>query len=108
MKKGYKKLAVILGLAIIAFGFYLIFVGNDHTGYNGGVVRASTSTEYGGDFYTDSSQYTGLAANAVCDLYDLTRTAFGAFFVFLGGMDICLICGFSKKKEPVDAPVDAE
>lgn len=108
MKKGWKILALVLGIAIFVCGMVLIFYGNDHTGYAGGVTRTSTSIEFGADFYTTSAQYTGLAANAVCDLYDLVKTVFGMFFMFIGATDVCLICGLSKKEEKTEPITKAE
>ena len=64
--------------------------GDSHTGYRGGLTYASTSIEFGADFYTSSAQYTGLAANAVVDLYKLVSIAIGLFFMFVGVIDICV------------------
>ena len=89
----------LLGIALIIVGVLFILVGGDHTGANGGVSRASTSIEFGGDFYTTSAQYTGLAANALVDLYDLIQNSFGIFFVFIGAVDCCLISFFKRKQQ---------
>ena len=53
------------------------------------------------DFYTTSAQYSGLAANAVVDLYELTAYAICAFSVFFGGVDICVaLLYLSSLKKP--------
>lgn len=107
----------IITIAILALGVALIIAGvifisqagTSHTGHGGGVSRASTSIQFGGDFYTTSAQYTGLAANTVTDLYELFSVATGIFFMFVGGMDICVtllltdIKELFKKKELVTA-----
>lgn len=80
-----------LGVAMALAGLVILFQsGTDHTGHTGGAVRASTSIEFGADFYTTSAQTTGLAANAVVDLYKLTSIIAGIFFTFVGSMDICV------------------
>lgn len=108
-----------LTIAILALGVFLIIAGmiligqagTDHTGHNGGVSRASTSIEFGGDFYTSSAQYTALAANSVTDLYELVSVATGIFFMFIGGTDVCVtllltdIKELFKKKELVTIEV---
>lgn len=91
---------LILGVLLIVTGLILIGqAGTDHTGYNGGVSRASTSIEFGADFYTRSAQYTALAANAVTDLYELVSVSTGIFFVFVGGLDICVTLLLANIKE---------
>lgn len=91
MKKVLTLIILVLGVAMILSGAYLIAqYDGDHTGARGGLSRASTSIEFGADFYTTSAQATGLAANAVTDLYDLVAIATGIFFIFVGSMDICV------------------
>lgn len=86
-----------LGALMVITGIvFLVKSGASHTGYAGGVSRASTSIKFGADFYTESAQYTGLAANAVCDLYKIVGQAIGIFFMFAGAMDVCLTLLFSK------------
>lgn len=102
MKK--KKILTIiiltLGAAMIIAGLFLIGqAGTSHTGYYGGVSRASTSIEFGADFYTTSAQYTGLAANAVTDLYELISVATGMFFMFVGGVEVCVTLLLTDVKE---------
>ncbi len=83
---------LFLGLVMVVIGFILICqMGASHTGHGGGLVRASTSIQFGGDFQTTSAQATGLAANAVIDLYKLLSFVSGMFFIFVGCVDICLI-----------------
>lgn len=88
-----KALAIVIlcfGIALILFGAWaFVQTESSHTGYGGGVSRASTSIQFGGDFYTTSAQYSGLAANAIVDLYELTACAISAFSVFVGEIDIC-------------------
>lgn len=99
-KKIMTTIILVLGVAMILAGLAILFQsGADHTGYNGGVVRASTSIEFGADFYTTSAQTTGLAANAVVDLYKLTSIIAGIFFIFVGGIDICVTLLLAEKKE---------
>ena len=43
-------------------GIILLFLCGDHSVGDYGIERASTSDKYGANFYTDSSQYTGMAA----------------------------------------------
>ena len=76
--------------------------------------RASTSIQFGADFYTTSAQATGLAANAVIDLYKLVSMASGIFFLFVGGVEICLTllfagkqCEKAEEKKEVEAPAAA-
>ena len=90
-KKILTIIILTLGILLIIAGLILIGqAGTSHTGYNGGVSRASTSIEFGGDFYTRSAQYTALAANAVTDLYALVSVSIGVFFLFVGGVEVCL------------------
>lgn len=90
-KKLFTIIILALGAVMILTGIILLFQCNaEHTGAHGGVTRASTSIEFGGDFYTHSAQYTGLAANAVVDLYKLTSIIGGIFFIFIGAVDICV------------------
>lgn len=96
--KYIKVCAFILGMILVITGIVFVIKSQDtHTGYNGGLTRASTSIKFGADFYTDSAQYTALAANAVCDLYTMITMGIGIFFVFVGGTDICII-GLKLKK----------
>jgi len=97
-QKFVKVIALVLGIALIAVGIYLLCMSDSHTGYAGGVSRASTSIEFGGDFYTTSAQYTGLAANAVVDLFDLVKYAFGSLLIFIGGIDWCVVLFYWNKK----------
>ncbi len=88
----------IVSLALLALGLLMVLVGvilicqmgASHTGGNGGLSRASTSIRFNADFYTTSAQATGLAANSVIDIYKLLSFVSGMFFIFVGGMDICL------------------
>lgn len=101
-KKILSVVILCLGIALILFGAWaFIQAENSHTGYSGGVSRASTSIQFGADFYTTSAQYSGLAANAVIDLYELTVYAISAFSVFFGGVDICAaLLYLSSLKKP--------
>ena len=101
-KKALSVVILCLGIARVLFGAWtLIQAENSHTGYGGGTSRASTSIQFGADFYTTSAQYSGLAANAVVDLYELTAYAICAFSVFFGGVDICVaLLYLSSLKKP--------
>lgn len=112
-RKVITVIALVLGVAIVLAGLMILTQAEaSHTGYSGGVSRASTSIAFGGDFYTTSAQYTGLAANAACDLYKLVSIATGIFFMFVGGTDICAtllfadIKGVFKKKHVETEPVE--
>lgn len=99
-KKNITIIILALGVALLFAGFLILCqAGTDHCGYNGGVSRASTSIEFGADFYSTSAQYTGLAANAVTDLYELVSVATGIFFMFVGGMDLCVTLLFTDIKK---------
>lgn len=108
-KKSDKALNLLrlLGIALIIVGVIFILSEGNHTGYNGGLSRASTSIEFGADFYTSSAQYTGLAANALVDLYNLVQNAIGIFFVFIGATDWCLISYFKRKQQESTAVENA-
>lgn len=98
MKK-YDILFIVLGIITIAFGVLLFLIGPDHNPSGTGLVKASTSIQFGADFYTTSAQYTALAANALVDLFDLVRYALSGFFVLGGSIIICLACkSISKLK----------
>lgn len=102
-KKALSVVILCLGIALVLFGAwtFLQAESNSHTGYGGGTSRASTSIQFGADFYTTSAQYSGLAANAVVDLYELTAYAICAFSVFFGGVDICAaLLYLSSLKKP--------
>lgn len=90
-KKLFNTIALCLGFALILVGIIFLFLSESHTGSNGsGLTRASTSIEFGADYYTTSAQYSGLAANALCDIFVLLKYAFSALFIFLGGLDVCI------------------
>ena len=101
----------IIQFALIFVGALMILAGiifwakadTSHTGRNGGVSRASTSIEFGADFYTTSAQYTALAANAVSDTYKMISTGMGIFFIFIGAVDILgvLLLMFEDEKKAV-------
>jgi hypothetical protein len=95
--------ALILGIMIMIVGVVMLAGDRSHTGYNGGLSRASTSMEFGADFYTEEYQATSLAANAITDLYDVIRDCFGWLFIFLGGIDICALAAKNDFGEVVDA-----
>lgn len=92
MKKRILTLIILgLGVAMMIAGLFILFQCNaSHTGGRGGLVRASTSTEFGADFYTYSVQATALAANAAVDLYKLLSIVSGIFFIFAGGVEVCV------------------
>lgn len=109
MKKSSKKSKILniailaIGLAFIVTGIVFIFISSSHTGYNGGTSYASTSIKFGADFYTTSAQYTGLAANALVDLFSLVKWAFALFFILVGMLiDLlqlkCMVSEKSKAK----------
>lgn len=108
VKKKSRALTVllILGILMMAAGaYFLTQIDKSHIGANGsGTSRASTSIEFGADFYTSSAQYTGLAANAVIDLYDLIATGMGVFFIFAGASQVCASL-VMKKRESESAQV---
>ncbi|MGM9601983.1 MAG: hypothetical protein ACI3W5_10465 [Faecousia sp.] len=91
-KKVITAIILVLEVALILMGLYIVIQsGADHTGVNGsGVTRASTSIKFGGDFYTTSAQYSGLAANTLIDLYKMVSLGMGFFFVFVGGISACV------------------
>lgn len=86
IEKFYRVACVIIGVIMIISGFSVLSMDDSHTGYGGGVSRASTSIEFGADFYTTSAQYTGLAANAMTDVFDMLQTGFGLMFIFTGAL----------------------
>lgn len=116
MKKKVLTIIILaLGITLVIAGVVLMCqAGTDHCGYGGGVSRASTSIKFGADFYTSSAQYTGLAANAVIDLYKLMSMAAGIFFVFTGAVEICVtllltdVKAVFKKEETVETEVISE
>ena len=90
-KKLFNTIALCLGFALILVGIIFLFLSESHTGSNGsGLTRASTSIEFGADYYTTSAQYSGLAANALCDIFAMLKYAFASLFIFLGGLDVCI------------------
>ena len=105
-KKVLTIVLLCLGAALALFGLIVLCqASGDHTGANGGVLRASTSIQFGADFYTTSAHYSG-----VVDLYALVSYAVGAFSLFFGGLDICIVLLradlqelFGKKEAPVEA-----
>ena len=93
---------VILGLsvALVICGIAILLKsGTSHEGHAGGMTRASTSIEFGADFYSTSAQATGLAANAVIDLYSIFCTVAGILFIFIGGMSTCVVLIKNNIKE---------
>lgn len=117
MKKSSKKSKILniailaIGLAFIVTGIVFIFISSSHTGYNGGTSYASTSIKFGADFYTTSAQYTGLAANALVDLFSLVKWAFALFFILVGMLiDLlqlkCMVSAENKTKQ--DSEIDTE
>lgn len=99
--KNPKTILKLLGVLMVIVGLIFWFSsGKDHCGANGsGTTRASTSIQFGADFYTHSAQYTALAANAAVDTYQLISTAVGLLFVFLGATEICVGFILDGKKE---------
>ena len=86
----YCKIGLAIGFAMIIAGFVFLFLSSSHIGANGiGLSRANTNIKFGADFYTTSAEYTGLAANAVVDLFAIVKSAIGFFFIFTGAID-CL------------------
>ena len=114
-KKVLTIIILALGVTLMIAGVVILAqAGTDHCGHNGGMLRASTSIEFGADFYTSSAQATGLAANAVTDLYKLLSIVSGIFFVFAGGIDLCVTLlltdmnGLFKKENPTTENTDTE
>lgn len=102
MKKKRILTLIILGLGVTMVLAGLVILcqcGVSHTGHSLGLSRASTTIEFGADFYTTSAQATGLAANAVIDLYKLTSVVTGIFLMFVGAMDICVTLLLTDIKE---------
>lgn len=97
-KKFLCSVILALGVCLIVSGIVLLFHNGNHCGYSYGLSRASTSIEFGADFYTTSAQYTGLAANATVDLYRLLSIVSGIFFIFVGGIDVCITMYFTDVK----------
>lgn len=114
MKKNNVVYYILCGLGVALFiaGIVFICITTNHLGTNhSGIVRASTSIEFGGDFYTQSAQATGLAANAVIDTYALLKTAIGVFFMFIGAVESCMVFALRKKEcflKPVAAVATEE
>lgn len=113
-KKFITIIILALGLVLMVVGILILCqAGTDHCGRSQGMSRASTSIKFAGDFYTTSAQATGLAANAVIDLYKLTSVVAGISFMFAGGLDLCitiLLTDFKNlfsKKENTAATVDS-
>lgn len=108
-KKIISLILLALGLIMVVAGIYILAqAGTTHTGTNGGICRASTSIQFGADFYTTSAQATALAANAAIDLYKLVSIVTGFFFIFIGGIDICLTILFADLKELSQKPVTTQ
>ena len=101
MKKKVLTIIILaLGIALMVAGVVLVSqAGADHCGPGLGLSRASTSIKFGADFYTTSAQATGLAANAAIDLYELMSIATGIFFLFVGGVEICVTLLLTDIKE---------
>ena len=92
MKNVARCIILLFGVMLFAVGIYILFVISDsHTGIMGGVSRANTDIAFGADFYTTSAQYTGLAANASSDVFDILQLGIGCFFAFLGGTTCCIV-----------------
>ena len=101
-----KILALLIGIAVLISGIVILGMSDSHTGNGEGVSRASTSIEFGADYYTTSAQYMGLAANAACDIFKLVKLGFGLMFLFAGlfmllhfGFDLFYIIQDEKEKE---------
>lgn len=77
-------IAVAVAIVMIITGIVFITSSDSHTGHNGGVSRASTSIEFGADYYTKSAQYAGLNANAAVDIFELLQNSIGLAFIFSG------------------------
>lgn len=113
-KKIITCILLLLGILMIILGLIAICqCDTSHGLINGSseysyTTRASTKVKFGADFYTTSAQYTGLAANAVCDLYTFVSCAFGIFFMFIGGLDLCLTLLFANVKEIIAKPITKE
>ena len=113
-KKVITCILLLLGILMIILGIIAICqCETSHGLINGSsehsyTTRASTKVRFGADFYTTSAQYTGLAANAVCDLYTFVSCAFGIFFIFIGGLDLCLTFLFFNIKEIIAKPAIKE
>lgn len=92
-KNNYKNILIVIGMLLILVGIiFLVQSKNGHFGKESyGRSYASTTIEFGADFYTTSAQYTGLAANTVVDLYKLVSYAISAFFIFSGIIEITLV-----------------
>lgn len=87
MKKEKVCLFIILliAIAMIITGVLILCLEENFTGPSGsGLVRASTEIEFGADFYTSSAKYTGLAANAVIELFRLVKLVAGMAFLLSG------------------------
>lgn len=88
-KNLFYVIALALSVVMVVVGIVFLCLGTSHTGAGGGLSRASTSVEFGADYYTYSVQYAGLAANALCDIFVMLKCAFGAFFILFGGLNTC-------------------
>ncbi|MBR1457377.1 MAG: hypothetical protein IJ594_09520 [Oscillospiraceae bacterium] len=111
-KKICCKIGLALGIALIIAGIVFLFLSGSHIGANGiGLSRANTNIKFGADFYTTSAEYTGLAANAIVDLYAIVKAAIGIFFIFAGGTDCAvwlLLMGGKDTAEEIPQELQAE
>lgn len=101
-KKCFTYIILGLGLLLTLVGIVILCqCGSDHLGSNNsGVIRASTSVEFGADFYTHSAQYTGLAANTLIDTYKLLSIAIGIFFIVVGLTEVSVTLLLTKEDLP--------
>lgn len=102
-EKTIRIITVVLGALMILSGIIIMTFSNSHTGSSGsGLSRASTSIQFGADYYTTSAQYMGLAANAACDTYSLIKICFSLSFIFAGAFVIL------KEISPLLSVINAE
>ena len=93
-----------LGIILVIVGIVFLFKSQDSHTYSrdSEFTRADTSIKFGADYYTTSAQNSALTANGVSDLYAMVTFGIGTFFIFIGGIDICLVIpNLEKSKSKV-------
>lgn len=99
-------IALGLGILMVIMGIVFLFWSEDHCSVTGGLSRASTSVQFGADFYTTSAQNSALAANTLTDLFKLVKFAVAVFCIFFGGLDVCYTAFKLFAAETKDKPGD--
>ncbi len=105
------KLAKIIAIIGIAAGILMIILGivvmNSYSG-----SWSSTTTSFGGDFYTYSYKATARAGNNIDEVGDMLQLALGFILISMGLFDGCYFglkfaaIPAEPKEMPVAAPVE--